>query len=50
MNFMTFIKEADRIAEGIHEIGNVVYASLGYNAILQKRDGKMIERCSLEII
>ena len=36
------IKEIDRIVEGIHEVGNVVYDSLGYNTILQKRDDNIL--------
>jgi transposase len=36
------IKEQDRIVEGIHEVGNVVYNMLGYNTILQKRDDNIL--------
>ena len=36
------IKEQDRIVEGIHEVGNVVYDMLGYNVILQKRDDNIL--------
>lgn len=36
------IKEQDRIVEGIHEVGNVVYDMLGYNTILQKRDDNIL--------
>jgi transposase len=36
------IKEIDRITDGIHEIGNVVYDSLGYNKIFQKRDDNIL--------
>jgi len=36
------IKEQDRIVEGIHEVGNVVYDLLGYNTILQKRDDNIL--------
>lgn len=36
------IKEQDRMVEGVHEIGNVVYDMLGYNTILQKRDDNVL--------
>jgi len=36
------IKEQDRIVEGVHEIGSVVYDMLGYNTILQKRDDNIL--------
>jgi len=36
------IKEQDRIVEGIHEVGNVVYDLLGYNTTLQKRDDNIL--------
>lgn len=31
------IREQERITEGIHEVGSVVYEMLGYNTILQKK-------------
>lgn len=36
------IKEQDRIVEGIHEVGNVVYDMLGYNTVLKKRDDNIL--------
>lgn len=36
------IKEKERIVEGIHEVGNVVYDLLGYNNILPKRDDNIL--------
>lgn len=36
------IKEQDRIVEGVHEIGSVVYDMLGYNTVLQKRDDNIL--------
>lgn len=36
------VKEQDRIVEGVHEVGNVIYDVLGYNTILQKRDGAIL--------
>lgn len=36
------VKEQQRIIEGVHEVGNAVYDSLGYNTILQKRDDNIL--------
>ena len=36
------IKEIARITEGIHEVGNAVYDSLGYSSVLQKRDDNIL--------
>ena len=36
------IKEQNRIVEGVHEVGNVLYDMLGYNNILQKRDDNIL--------
>jgi transposase len=36
------IIEQDRIVEGIHEVGNVIYNTLGYDTILQKRDDNIL--------
>lgn len=36
------VKEVARITEGIHEVGNAVYDTLGYNKILKKRDDKIL--------
>jgi len=37
------IEEKERIVEGIHEIGEVVYHLLGYSTILSKRDNKLLK-------
>lgn len=39
---LTDIIEKERIIEGIHEVGNVVYEMLGYHTFLQKRDDKIL--------
>ena len=36
------IKEKERLVEGVHEVGNVVYKLLGYENILQKRDENIL--------
>jgi len=36
------VKEIARITEGIDEVGNAVYDTLGYNKILKKRDDKIL--------
>jgi transposase len=36
------IVEKERIVEGVHEVGNVVYNELGYGSILQKRDDNIL--------
>lgn len=36
------IDEKERIVEGVHEVGNVVYNMLGYDTILQKREDNIL--------
>lgn len=36
------IKEQNRIVEGIHEVGGTLYKALGYDTLLQKRDGNIL--------
>lgn len=37
------IVEQERIIEGIHEVGDVVYKGLGYDTILSKRGGRILK-------